>query len=68
MVVWIVVMPLCVAKNIDFLGKTSAIGMIAMILFSIMIIVYKFIIECPVTAWDGAARFFENYNQTLHTL
>ena len=65
MVVWIVVMPLAVAKNIDFLGKTSAVGMIAMIMFSIMIIVYKFIIECPVTAWEGAAGFFRNYNQTL---
>ena len=67
MVVWIVVMPLAVAKNIDFLGKSSAIGMIAMIIFAVIIVVYKFIIECPVRAYDGAARFFENYNNTLNT-
>ena len=67
MVVWIIVMPLAVAKNIDFLGKSSAIGMLAMVVFSAMIVVYKFIIECPVRGWDGAARFFENYNNTLNT-
>merc|ERR1712158_152379 len=32
-----------------------------------MIVVYKFIIECPVRGWDGAARFFENYNNTMNT-
>ena len=67
MVVWIIVMPLAVAKNIDFLGKSSAIGMLAMVVFSAMIVVYKFIIECPVRGWDGAARFFENYNNTMNT-
>ena len=67
MVVWIIVMPLAVAKNIDFLGKSSAIGMLAMVVFSAMIVVYKFIIECPVRGWDGAARFFENYNNTINT-
>ena len=67
MVVWIIVMPLAVAKNIDFLGKSSAIGMLAMVVFSTMIVVYKFIIECPVRGWDGAARFFENYNNTMNT-
>ena len=66
MVIWIIVMPLAVAKNIDFLGKSSAIGMLAMVVFSAMIVVYKFIIECPVRGWDGAARFFENYNNTIH--
>ena len=66
-VVWIIVMPLAVAKNIDFLGKTSTIGMLAMIIFAVMIVVYKFIIECPVREWSGAASFFENYNNTLHT-
>ena len=60
-------MPLAVAKNIDFLGKSSAIGMLAMVVFSAMIVVYKFIIECPVRGWDGAARFFENYNNTMNT-
>ena len=67
MVIWIIVMPLAVAKNIDFLGKSSAIGMLAMVVFSAMIVVYKFIIECPVRGWDGAARFFENYNNTMNT-
>ena len=67
MVVWIIVMPLAVAKNIDFLGKSSAIGMLAMVVFSAMIVVYKFIIDCPVRGWDGAARFFENYNNTMNT-
>ena len=67
MVIWIIVMPLAVAKNIDFLGKSSAIGMLAMVVFSAMIVVYKFIIECPVRGWDGAARFFENYNNTINT-
>ena len=65
MVLWIVVMPLAVAKNIDFLGKTSAIGMLAMIVFSIMIVVYKFIIKCPVNKWSGAEEFFKNYGKVM---
>ena len=65
MVVWIVVMPLAVAKNIDFLGKTSAIGMLAMIVFSVIIVVYKFIIKCPVREWSGAETFFDNYEKTI---
>lgn len=43
-----VVMPLAAAKNIGFLGYTSGFAMACMIFFTVVIVVEKFIIPCPI--------------------
>ena len=62
--IWLIVAPLATAKHIDFLGFTSGIGMTCMIGFTFIIMVYKFTIECPIKAWEGASQFFNDFNAT----
>ena len=57
-----IVAPLASLKNIDFLGYTSGLGMFCMLAFTAVVIVYKFLITCPVTAYDGAQDFFETFS------
>ena len=59
--IWIIVMPLSCAKNIDFLGFSSGIGMACMLIFTVIVVVYKFVIECPVKTWEGAQGFFSDF-------
>ena len=56
-----VILPLCTLKNINLLGYTSGLAMLSMILFSVVIVIYKFVITCPVRAYEGAQGFFENF-------
>ena len=59
----IIVMPLSILKNIDFLGYTSGLSMLSMLVFMGVIVTYKFIITCPVSAYEGAQDFFNKYEQ-----
>ena len=45
----LVVAPLSALKNIDFLSYTSVLSMLCMAVFSVVIVVYKFIIPCPLS-------------------
>merc|ERR1712088_1208259 len=56
-----IILPLCTLRNINKLGYTSGLAMVCMILFTVVIAVYKFIITCPVRAYEGAQDFFNNY-------
>ena len=59
----VIVLPLSTFRNIDFLGYTSGIGMLCMIVFTGIITAYKFIITCPVTNYKGADSFFNKYDE-----
>lgn len=49
LVLLVFVMPLSALRKIDFLGWTSAIAMFCMAAFTVIILVFKFIITCPFT-------------------
>lgn len=59
----LIVTPLSALKNIDFLGYTSGLGMVCMLILTGIIITYKFLITCPITAYEGASNFFKEFEE-----
>ena len=49
----LIVMPLSALKRIDFLSFTSTLAMIGMTIFTIIVTVFSFLIECPATNLEG---------------
>lgn len=46
-ILWLIVAPLASLRSIDFLSFTSTLAMIAMCIFTVIVTVYSFIIDCP---------------------
>lgn len=61
LVIWLVVAPLAFARHIDFLGYTSGIGMACMVLFTGLIMAYKFILTCPIVKDPHAEQFIADF-------
>merc|ERR1712048_668866 len=56
-VIWIIVAPLCVPREVNFLGFTSGLGMVCMVGFAIIVMSFAKDISCPIQDYDKAARF-----------
>lgn len=61
LVIWGIVAPLAMARQIDFLGFTSGIAMACMCLFTLIIMIYKYILTCPIKDDKRAQGFIDNF-------
>lgn len=64
-VLFLIVMPLAALKRIDFLAFTSALAMIAMGVFTVIVTVFSFIIECPAVEKEHGLSGFSAENATV---
>lgn len=59
---WVIVAPLAMLRRIDFLGYTSGFGMFCMVVFTGIVVTYKFLIDCPVTKEPSCREFLSLVN------
>nr|XP_039270027.1 sodium-coupled neutral amino acid transporter 4-like [Styela clava] len=59
LVTLVIIMPLSAAKNIGFLGYTSGFAMACMIFFTVVIVIEKFIIPCPIYGMNSTVHHEE---------
>ena len=62
-VIWGIVAPLTLPRQINFLGKSSGVAMIGMMIFAGMLIVLKYEVQYPIHKSDLAKEFLFTYNQ-----
>lgn len=56
LILLLIVLPLASLKQIDFLSWTSTMAMIAMMIFTVIISCYSFIITCPAVENEGGSH------------
>ena len=67
-ILWFIVAPLTIPKQINFLGRTSGVAMIGMMIFAVMLITLKRNIQYPLHKNEMASTFLFNYYQNTNRL
>lgn len=62
-VIWGIVAPLTLPRQINFLGKSSGVAMIGMMVFAGMLIALKFKVEYPIHKSEMAVKFLYTWDQ-----
>lgn len=65
-VIWLVVFPLTLPRNVDFLGFTSGLGMVSMVGFALIIISFTWNVDCPIAEAEMAKKFLVAMNHSKH--